>query len=269
MGQRHHRPRVDGTGLQPRGHLGLCRDRGGGQGSRHVPARVPADAARRGGLPRAEPRRAGLRHHLHLGHQGPRALGRLAGRLGRGGLGDHRAGQRGRDRRHLPVAVLRCRLPGRERDRPGRARHRLHRGDDLGLLPGHRSQRANPGRPGQLPVRRAGAAQRARPGSGGQRHRRRAGGRTVAGAAVALRPGARLRGHGRDLVHLHLLGLGRLPGRDRGDQGRRPYAGPGGTDRHGDPAGHLRAGGVRSGLVRRLRRGRASVSATRRTPTTP
>ena len=34
-----------------------------------------------------------------------------------------------------------------------------------------------------------------------------------------LEPG--VGGHGRDLVHLHLLGLGRLPGRHRGDQGRR------------------------------------------------
>ena len=59
-----------------------------------------------------------------------------------------------------------------------------------------------------------------------------------------------------DLVHLHLLGLGRLPGGDRGDQGRRHDPGPRGADQHGDPAGHLRARRVRGRRLRRVRRGR-------------
>ena len=49
--------------------------------------------------------------------------------------------------------------------------------------------------------------------------------------AVAVRAGGRVGGHGRDPVHLHLLGLGRLPGGHRGDQGRRQDPGPRGPDR--------------------------------------
>ncbi len=64
---------------------------------------------------------AGLRHHLHLGDQGVRSVGRLARRLGGRRVGDHRAGQCRRDRRHLPAALPRPGRAGREQAGQGAA----------------------------------------------------------------------------------------------------------------------------------------------------
>ena len=113
--QRRHRARRGGAGLQPRGDARLRRAGRRREGSRDVRARVHPDAAGRLRLQGTVPGHPRLRHDVHLGHQGFRAVDRLDRRLGPGGVGDHRAGQRRRGRRDLPVPVPR---PGRTRREP-------------------------------------------------------------------------------------------------------------------------------------------------------
>ena len=112
------------------------------------------------------PGHTGLRHHVHVGHQGVRAVDRVDRRLGPCRLGDHRAGQRRRDRRDLPVSSSSAstRWP-RIADRQGAARLLLHHRDDADQCARHRGFRADPERVDRHPVRRADHRQhhRARP----------------------------------------------------------------------------------------------------------
>ena len=130
--QRRHRPGRRRARLQPGRHAGLRGARRRREGAGDVRPRVHPDAAGRLRLQGAVPGHPGLRHHVHLGHKGIRPVDRLDRRLGPGGVGDHRAGQRRRGRRDLPVQVPR---PGRTRREPlgqGAARVLLHHLDDAG-----------------------------------------------------------------------------------------------------------------------------------------
>ena len=103
----------------------------------------------------------------------------------------------------------------------GAARVLLHHRHDAGQRPRHRGVRAGPERVDRHPVRRADHRQHHRARPGVRRQRRGAGDHA---AAVWLWPGgldASSIAAGHHPVHLHLLGLGRLPGRRRGDQGSR------------------------------------------------
>ena len=160
----------------------------------------------------------GLRHHIHVGHQGVRAVDRLDRRLGPGRVGDHRAGQRRRGRRHLPVQVPWPGLAGRIADRQGAAGLFLHHRHDADQRPRHRAVRTNPERADRNPVRRADHRQHHRADPGLHRHRRRAGDQPRWSWLWPCGLDMSSIAAGRHPVHLHLLGLGLLPGGRRGDR---------------------------------------------------
>ena len=191
-----------------------------------------------------------------MGHQGVRALGRLDRWLGPGGVGDHRARQRGRGRRRLPTAVPPPRFLGREHLDQGAAGQRPDRDDDLGQHPRHRHQRADAERPDHRSVRCPHHRQRDRPRQGRARQGRPTGNQSRAQLAVAEWPEFVGDRRSRHPLHLHLLGLGRLPGRRRGDQGLRENTGPGCCPHHDHPGLHLRPGRLRHPVVCRIRRHR-------------
>ena len=90
----------------------------------------------------------GLRHDVHVGHQGLRPVGRMDGRLGHHRCRRRRDGLAVADRRHLRLPAVRARRPRQQhRGRHARGLH-LDRAADLRLLPRHRGL-------GEVPVRHA------------------------------------------------------------------------------------------------------------------
>ena len=124
----------------------------------------------------------------------------------------------------------------------------------LDQCPRHRAVRTNSVRADRHPVRGTDHRQHHRADPRLQRHRRRSGDHAGVELAVARRTGRVLDRRGDHLVHLHLLGLGRLSGRRRGNQGRRQDPGPRRRPRHTDPGRHLRAGRLRGAGLRRVQR---------------
>ncbi len=110
--ERRDRRGLDRARLQPRGGARPGGGRGRAAGAGGDAGRLPAHALHRGGVLLHEPRRARLRHHLHLGHPGDGPSARLAGRLGDRRGRHHRHGQPRADRRPLLVPPVRFRRAG-------------------------------------------------------------------------------------------------------------------------------------------------------------
>ena len=204
--QRGDRGLLDRAGLQHGRDARPDRGRRGRAQPGHADRVVPADAVHRLRVPRAQPGRPGLRHHLHLDGARVRAADRVDGRLGNHRGRHHRDGQPVPDRRAVLPRTGRRRL-GRRGVGDGRGRG-VHRAAHRGLLPGHRGVGAAAAGPAGHRGRHPGRLRGGRPGQGG--HRARPARRRAPLAGVAepvdgiVRSAVELVPAGR----VHLLGLG-------------------------------------------------------------
>ena len=164
--QRRDRHGVHGPRLQPGGEPRVHRrDRGREDARDHV-AGLRADVPHRRGLPRAEPGRARLRHHVHVGGPRVRAAHGLDGRLGHHRRRHHRDGQPRADRGLVLVPPVRAGRAGRRPAVVHRRGRRVDPADDLHLLPRHRGLRPDAVRAAGHRAGRADRVRRDRAGEG-------------------------------------------------------------------------------------------------------
>lgn len=252
--QRGDRGGLDRSGLLARGHARTAR-RGGGH--RHSCARRPArlvraDVLHLDGLPGAQPRRPGLRHHVCLGDPSPRAAAGVAERLCRVRRRRDRHGHAVGDCGQVPVHPRRLGR-GRAIDaRPRGGGDWLHRADDVGGVPRRRAQRPRAagiaGRGGGDP----GAVRRDRARQGVQRFAARLG-PPVARVARPILTAGGFPGGRRPARGVRVLGVGRLRDRQRGVRGLGPRPRPGRGSIDADPPRGVRAGLERRSVGRRPR----------------